>query len=73
MEDYHLASGAATNWGKTEGLRLGSLRGVAPSDAVLGDPRVGNLAMPALFREATRTWGSSVMVGVAAHAAAALP
>ena len=29
MEDYHLASGAATNWGKTEGLRLGSLRGVA--------------------------------------------
>ena len=42
MEDYHLAAGAATNWGKTEGLRLGSLRGALPGAAV-DAPGVGDL------------------------------
>ena len=35
MADYHLAAGAATNWDKTVGLRLGSLRGCTPSQAEL--------------------------------------
>ena len=43
MEDYHLAAGAATNWGKTEGLRLGSLRGALPG-AVVHAPGVGALS-----------------------------
>ena len=43
MEDYHLAAGAATNWGKTEGLRLGSLRGTPPSAADLDALGVGAL------------------------------
>ena len=43
MDTYHLASGAATNWGKTEGLRFGSLRGVSPTAAELDAAGVGDL------------------------------
>ena len=45
MEDYHLAAGAATNWGKTEGLRLGSLRGALPGAAIHAPTRAGPTAM----------------------------
>ena len=42
MVDYHCAAGAATNWGKTLGLRLGALRGAMPTAAELD--RMGALA-----------------------------
>ena len=33
MRDYNLASGADSNWSKCDGLRLGTLKGIAPHPA----------------------------------------
>ena len=43
MRDFNTASGAASNYGKCDGLRMGSLRGVPPPAAVLRAQALGGL------------------------------